>query len=84
MLAKLHDMYLYKTTTFPHQPLKSSSKVAVLHRRYYRPFQNVHGVSEDKQEVIKVTTFVKLANECPISRNTFEQEARHMYDELLI
>ena len=32
LLAKLHDMYLYKTTTFPHQPLRSISKVAVLHR----------------------------------------------------
>ena len=32
LLAKLHDMYLYKTTTFPHQPLRS--KVAVLHRFY--------------------------------------------------
>ena len=30
--AKLHDMYLYKTTIFPHQPLRSISKVAVLHR----------------------------------------------------
>ena len=30
--AKLHDMYLYKTVTFPHQPLKSVSKVALLHR----------------------------------------------------
>ena len=27
-------MYLNKTTTFPHQPLKSISKVAVLHRFY--------------------------------------------------
>ena len=34
LLAKLHDMYLYKTTTFPHQPLRSISKVAVLHRFY--------------------------------------------------
>ena len=34
LLAKLHDMYLYKTITFPHQPLKSISKVAVLHRFY--------------------------------------------------
>ena len=34
LLAKLHDMYLYKTTTFPHQPLRSVSKVAVLHRFY--------------------------------------------------
>ena len=34
LLAKLHDMYLYTTTTFPHQPLKSVSKVAVLHRFY--------------------------------------------------
>ena len=25
-------MYLYKTTIFPHQPLRSVSKVAVLHR----------------------------------------------------
>ena len=25
-------MYLYKTTIFPHQPLRSISKVAVLHR----------------------------------------------------
>ena len=32
LLAKLHDMYLYKTTTFPYQPLRSISKVAVLHR----------------------------------------------------
>ena len=32
LLAKLHDMYLYKTATFPHQPLKSISKVAFLHR----------------------------------------------------
>ena len=36
LLAKLHDMYLYKTTTFPHQPLRSISKVAVLHRFYCR------------------------------------------------
>ena len=34
LLAKLHEMYLYKTTTFPHQPLRSISKVAVLHRFY--------------------------------------------------
>ena len=27
-------MYLYKTTTFPHQPLRSISKVTVLHRFY--------------------------------------------------
>ena len=27
-------MYLYKTSTFPHQPLKSVSKVAFLHRFY--------------------------------------------------
>ena len=33
-LAKLHDMYLYKTTIFPHQPIRSVSKVAVLHRFY--------------------------------------------------
>ena len=32
--AKLHDMYLYKITTFSHQPLRSISKVAVLHRFY--------------------------------------------------
>ena len=32
LLAKLHDMYLYKTATFPHQPVKSVSKVAFLHR----------------------------------------------------
>ena len=32
LLAKLHDMYLYKTVTFPHQPLKSVSEVALLHR----------------------------------------------------
>ena len=36
LLAKLHDMYLYKTTTFPHQPLRSISKVALLHRFYCR------------------------------------------------
>ena len=34
LLAKLHDMYLYKTTIFPHQPLRSILKVAVLHRFY--------------------------------------------------
>ena len=34
LLAKLHDMYLYKTTTFPHQPLRSVSKVAVLQGFY--------------------------------------------------
>ena len=34
LLAKLHDMYLYKITAFPHQPLMSVSKVAVLHRFY--------------------------------------------------
>ena len=34
LLAKLHDMYLYKTTTFPHQPIRSISTVAVLHRFY--------------------------------------------------
>ena len=36
LLAKLHDMYLYKTTIFPHQPLRSISKVTVLHRFYCR------------------------------------------------
>ena len=35
LLAKLHDMYLYKTATIPHQPLKSISKVAFLHRFHY-------------------------------------------------
>ena len=34
LLAKLHDMFFCKTSTFPHQPLKSISKVAVLHRFY--------------------------------------------------
>ena len=34
VLAKVHDMYLYKITTFQHQPLRSISKVAVLHRFY--------------------------------------------------
>ena len=34
LLAKLHDLYLYKTTTFTHQPLRSISKVALLHRFY--------------------------------------------------
>ena len=32
VLAKLHDMNLYKTATFLHQLLKSVSKVAFLHR----------------------------------------------------
>ena len=36
LLAKLHDMYLYKTTAFSHQPPRSISKVAVLHRFYCR------------------------------------------------
>ena len=36
LLAKLHDMYLYKTDTFPHLPIKSISKVAFLHRFHYR------------------------------------------------
>ena len=35
LATKLHDMYLYKTTTFAHQPLKSTSKVAFLHRFHY-------------------------------------------------
>ena len=36
LLAKLHDMYLYKTDTFLHinHYLKSVSKVALLHRFY--------------------------------------------------
>ena len=36
LLAKLHDMYLYKTDNFFHinHYLKSASKVAVLHRFY--------------------------------------------------
>ena len=37
LLAKLHDMCLYKTTSFPHQPLRSISKVAVLYRFYCSP-----------------------------------------------
>ena len=40
LLAKLHDMYLYKTTTFSHQPLRSISKVAVLHRFTIFPIYN--------------------------------------------
>ena len=31
LLAKLHDMHLYKITSFPHQPLKSTSKVALFY-----------------------------------------------------
>ena len=38
LLAKLVDMYLYMTATFPHQPLKSLSKVAFLHRFHCTPF----------------------------------------------
>ena len=34
-------MYLYKTTTFPHQSLKSISKVAVLHRFYYNAVEGI-------------------------------------------
>ena len=39
LLAKLHDMYLYKTDNFFHinHYLKSVSKVALLHRFYCRP-----------------------------------------------
>ena len=33
-------MYLYKTTTFPHQALRSVSKVAVLHRFYCTSYQS--------------------------------------------
>ena len=32
VILLVHDMYLYKTATFPHQPLKSVLKVAFLHR----------------------------------------------------
>ena len=35
LLAKLHDMYIYKTVTFPHPPQKSVSEVALLHRFHY-------------------------------------------------
>ena len=40
LLAKLHDMYLYKTDNFFHinHCLKSVSKVAVLYRFYCIPF----------------------------------------------
>ena len=51
LLAKLHDMYLYKTTTFPHQPLRSISKVAVLHRFYcitFFPEFNASSVGPDQ------------------------------------
>ena len=39
LLAKLHDMYLYKTDNFFHinKYLKSVLKVALLHRFYYKP-----------------------------------------------
>ena len=39
LLAKLHDMYLYKTDNFFHinYYLKSVSKVALVHRFYCRP-----------------------------------------------
>ena len=42
LLAKLHDMYLYKTDNFFHNNryLKSVSKVAVLHRFYCTIFFN--------------------------------------------
>ena len=46
LLAKLHGMYLYKTIIFPHQPLRSISKVAVLHR-FYCVFFNVWGIVFD-------------------------------------
>ena len=41
LLAKLHDMYLYNTSTFPHQLLKSVSKVALLHRFQCCMFKSV-------------------------------------------
>ena len=44
LLAKLHDMYLYKTTTFPHEPLRSISKVAVLHRFYCMESLNINWI----------------------------------------
>ena len=41
LLAKLHDMYLYKTDNFFHSNhyLKSVSKVALLHRFYCSQFK---------------------------------------------
>ena len=51
LLAKLHDMYLYKTTTFPHQSLKSISKVAVLHRFYC-----IHTFAKGRQNTFKSVT----------------------------
>ena len=42
LLAKLHDMYLYKTATFPHQPPKSVSKVAFLHRFHCTPIVSIN------------------------------------------
>ena len=43
LLAKLHDMYLYKTDNFFHiiHYLKSVSKVALLHRFYCSCFRKI-------------------------------------------
>ena len=48
LLAKLHDMYLYKTTTFPHQPLRSVSKVSVLHR-FFCITNGLNGLHYDEE-----------------------------------
>ena len=44
LFAKLHDVYLYKTTIFPHQPLRSISKVALLHRFYCIAKRSFNGI----------------------------------------
>ena len=50
-------MYLYKTPTFPHQPLKSISEVALLHR--FNPDNGKYVVLE-KTKMVRFISFAHL------------------------
>ena len=59
LLAKLHDMYLYKTDNFFHinHYLKSVSKVAVLHRFYCTHNIYLHGEIRKVKKTINTFLF---------------------------
>ena len=73
LLAKLHDMYLYKTATFPHQPLKSISTVAFLYRFHCR-FCMRRTVCSDNSDA-QADLSLCLAH---ISEGTFSHVAAHI------
>ena len=81
LLAKLHDMYLYKTDNFFHinHYLKSVSKVALLHRFYCNCFREEKSYSIHISEInmTVVTLHPKNASECMLNFSHLHDASWH-------